>query len=63
MKSQGGKSKKSRQTILNKSSGKYLRQKRRTNTRKIRVLEMYLLEHPKDKQNRRDIERKLKSLI
>ena len=55
MANQVNKSHKGRQKMANERRGKYKRQLRRSIAKKIKVLEAYLLQHPKDKQNQRDI--------
>jgi ribosomal protein S15P/S13E len=55
MANQVHKSHKGRQKMANERRGKYKRQLRRSIAKKIKVLEAYLLQHPKDKQNQRDI--------
>jgi len=54
-KSAVNKSHKGRQKMHYEKTGKYKRQLRRSLTRKIHKLEMYLLNNPKDEQNKQDI--------
>lgn len=54
------KSHKGRQKMQHERTGKYKRQLRRSITRKIKTLELYLKNNPKDEQNQKDIRIALK---